>query len=66
MESGHGLIEVICDLVEGSDEIDYEDVADVIKENPTMMDLLEHEFKTRKMINPDAEDINLTEIFKGL
>lgn len=64
--SGHGLIETICELVEKSDEIDYYDVADVIKGNPTMLKLLEQEFKSRKMIEPDAEDINLTEIFKGL
>jgi hypothetical protein len=66
METGHGLIDVICELVEGSDEIDYFDVADVIKENPTMVQILMHEFKKRKMIEPDADEINLTEIFKGL
>lgn len=62
----HGLIEVICELVEGSTEIDYDDVADAIKSNPTMMAVLEQEFKTRNMMAKDAEDINLTELFKDL
>ena len=66
MQSGDGLIEIICELVEGSDEIDYHDVADAIRENPSMMDMLTFEFKALKMIPADAEDINLTEIFKGL
>jgi hypothetical protein len=65
-ESGHGLIDVICELVEGSEDIDYFDVADAIKDNPTMMDVLVHEFKKRNMIPADADQINLTEIFKGL
>jgi len=66
MESGHGLIDVICELVEGSEAIDYFDVADVVKENPTMMAVLIDEFKKRNMIAPDAEEVNLTEIFKEL
>ena len=66
MESGHGLIDVICELVENSDDIDYHDVADVIKGNPTMLEMLEAEFKTRNMIPRGEEEINLTEIFKGL
>lgn len=66
MQSGHGLIAVICELVEASPEIDYYDVADVVKKNPTMMATLVHEFKSRNMIAPDAEEVNLTEIFKGM
>jgi hypothetical protein len=66
MKSGHGLIDIICELVEHSDEIDYFDVADVIKENPTMMQTLVHEFKGRNMIEPDAEEVNLTDVFKDL
>lgn len=66
LETGHGLIDVICELVEGSDEIDYFDVADIVKENPTMMAVLVDEFKKRNMISPDAEEVNLTEIFKEL
>ena len=66
MAKGHGLIDVICELVEGSDEIDYYDVAEVIKGNPTMMAIVEQEFKKLNMIPADAENINLTEIFKGL
>lgn len=66
MKSGHGLIDIVCELVEGSDEIDYYDVADVIKANPTMMATLEHEFKTRNMIKSDCHDLNLTDIFKEL
>jgi hypothetical protein len=66
MEGGHALIDVICELVEESDEIDYYDVADVVKDNATMMAVLLHEFKERNMIAPDADQINLTEIFKEL
>jgi hypothetical protein len=53
-------------LVEGSNVIDYHDVADIIKDNPTMMALLEQEFKKRRMIEPGQEEINLTNIFKEL
>lgn len=66
MESGSKLIDIICELVEGSDEIDYHDVADIIKDNPTMMALLEQEFKKRKMIEPGKREISLTDIFKEL
>lgn len=66
MKKGHGLIDIICELVEGSDEIDYHDVAEVIKENPTMLATLEHEFKGRRMIKPDTNDLNLTDIFKEI
>ena len=66
MESGHGLIDVICELVEESEVIDYYDVADAIKDNATMLAVLLHEFKERNMIPPDADEINLTEIFKEL
>lgn len=66
METGSKLIDVICELVEKSDNIDYHDVADVIKDNPTMMEMLEKEFQKRNMIPKGPDDINLTEIFKGL
>jgi hypothetical protein len=66
MEAGNKLIDIICELVEGSNEIDYHDVADIIKDNPTMMALLEQEFKKRRMIEPGQEEINLTNIFKEL
>jgi len=62
----HGLVDVICELVEGSDEIDYHDIADAIKDNPTMMDILEHEFKALNMIKSDDSEINLTAVFKDL
>jgi hypothetical protein len=66
MEAGNKLIDIICELVEGSNVIDYHDVADIIKDNPTMMALLEQEFKKRRMIEPGQEEINLTNIFKEL
>jgi hypothetical protein len=66
MESGTALIDVICELVEESDDIDYYDVADVIKDNATMLAVLLHEFKERNMIPADADEVNLTEIFKEL
>lgn len=66
MEAGNKLVDIVCELVEGSDEIDYHDVADVIKNNPTMLALLEQEFKKRKMIKPDKAEINLSNIFKEL
>jgi hypothetical protein len=66
MRSGNSLIDIICELVEKSDEIDYHDVADAIKDNPTMIELLTFEFKSKNMIPHDAEDINLTDIFKEL
>lgn len=62
----HGLVDVICELVEGSDEFDYHDIADAIKDNPTMMAVLEQEFKKLNMLKADAAEINLTEVFKGL
>jgi hypothetical protein len=65
-EQGHGLIDVICELVEGSDLIDYADVADVIKANPTMLAVLEKEFEKRRMIPAGDAEINLTDIFKEL
>lgn len=65
-EKGHGLIDVICELVEGSDEIDYADVADIIKENPTMLAILEKEFAKRRMMPKEACEINLTDIFQEL
>lgn len=66
MKDGHGLIDVICELVENSDEIDYHDVADVIKANPTMLEMLEKEFKERNMMCKDECEVNLTEIFEDL
>jgi hypothetical protein len=66
MKSGHGIVSVICDLVEHSDEIDYHDVADVIKCNPAMLAELAHEFKKRKMMEGATNEINLTDVFKGL
>ena len=66
MDAGNKLVDIICELVEGSNEIDYEDVADIIKDNPTMMALLEQEFKKRKMIEPGKKEFNLTNIFKEL
>jgi len=66
MEAGNKLIDIICELVEGSDDIDYHDVADVVKENPTMMALLEQEFKKRKMLPAGEKEFNLTNIFKEL
>lgn len=64
--TGHKLVDIICELVESSTEIDYDDVADAIKDNPTMVALLQQEFQKRNMMDRDAEDINLTEVFKGL
>lgn len=67
MKTGHGIISAIVDLVEHSEEIDYDDVADVVKCNPTMLAELAHEFEKRKMIKATGPDeVNLTEIFKGL
>ncbi len=66
MDCGHGLIDVICEIVEASDEIDYDDVADAIRDNPTMLDTLEAEFKNRNMLTKEKDEINLTEIFKEL
>lgn len=66
MQNGSKLIDVICELVEGSDEIDYHDVAEVIKDNPTMMAIVEKEFQKRNLLPKEKDEINLTDIFKEL
>ncbi len=66
MKNGHGLIDVICEIVEASDDIDFYDVADAIGDNPTMIKTLEAEFKSRNMMTKEKDEINLTEIFKEL
>jgi len=66
MRGGHGLIDVICELVEASDAFDYYDVADIVKENPTMLAQLKFEFQRLDMLDKPECDLNLTEIFKDM
>lgn len=56
-------IDVICELVEASDEIDYHDVADLVKEDQTMLAVITHEFQNRNMLKKDACELSLLDLF---
>ena len=56
-------IDVICELVEASDEVDYHDVADLIKEDQTMLAVVTHEFQNRNMLKKDSCELSLLDLF---
>jgi hypothetical protein len=59
-------IEVICEMIESSDENDYHDVADMIKADTTMLAVVTNEFQKRNMLPKDATEINLVDLFKDM
>jgi hypothetical protein len=59
-------IDVICEIIEGSDEFDYHDVADLIKADPTMLAVVTTEFQKRNMLPKDATEISLVDLFKDM
>jgi len=59
-------IEVICEVIEASDDFDYHDVADMIKADPTMLAVVTTEFQKRNMLPKDATEISLVDLFKDM
>lgn len=57
-------IEVICEIIEASDEFDYHDVADLIKADNTMLAVITTEFQNRNMLPKDACELSLVDLFK--
>ena len=66
ISSGTSTIDVICEVIEASDEVDYHDVADLIKEDATMLAVVTDEFKKLNMLPKEASEINLVELFKDM
>ena len=59
-------IDVICELVEASDDFDYHDVADLVKADPTMLDVVTHEFQKRNMLPKTDCEISLVDLFENM
>lgn len=66
LSSSTSTIDVICEIIEASDEYDYHDVADLIKEDATMLAVVTDEFKKLNMLPKEASEINLVELFKDM
>jgi hypothetical protein len=57
-------IDVICEIIEATDEYDYHDVADLIKEDATMLAVITHEFQNRNMLPKESCSLSLIDLFK--
>jgi hypothetical protein len=60
----NSFIDVICEIVE-KNNFDYSEVGTVIKNDRTLKDVLEIEFKRLKMLKDNSQDtLDLTKLFK--